>query len=73
MHAHWRRVQFETESWEDYVMFYAVNKDDYLKYSGRTGGVTYWETMNDNEITFEFKADYSYSDYLGFEILLTCK
>ena len=32
-----------------------------------------WYTLFDNEITFEFKADGSDSDYRGFPIFLMCK
>ena len=73
MYAYWRRVEFETESGYDYVTFYDANSDDYRKYSGRIGGSTSWYTMYVNEITFEFKADDSYNEYRGFEILLKCK
>ena len=72
MYAYWRRVEFETESGSDYVIFYGVNTGDYRKYSGRVGGSSSWYTMYDNEITFEFKADSSENDYRGFEILLKC-
>ena len=72
MYAYWRRVEFETESSADYVIFYGVNSGDYRKYSGRVGGSSSWYTMYDNEITFEFKADSYYNNYLGFEILLKC-
>ena len=73
MLAYWRRAQFHTEGGADYVVFYGVNNGDYVKYSGSSGSNTSWYSLYDNEINFEFKADYSYSDYLGFEILLTCK
>ena len=73
MYAYWRRVEFETESGNDYAIFYGVNSGDYRKYSGRVGGSNSWYTMYDSEIAFEFKADGSYNDYLGFEILLKCK
>ena len=72
MFAYWRRVEFETESGYDYVIFYGVNSGDYRKYSGRVGGSSSWYTMYDSEITFEFKADGDIHNYLGFEILLRC-
>ena len=73
MFAYWRRVEFETESGYDYVIFYGVNSNDYRKYSGRVGGSSSWYTMYDNEINFEFKADGDTHSYLGFEILLKCE
>ena len=72
MYAYWRRVEFETESGYDYVIFYGVNSNDYRKYSGRVGGSSSWYTMYDNEINFEFKADGDTNYYLGFEFLLKC-
>ena len=73
MYAYWRIADFETEGGYDYVVFYAVNIGDYRKYSGRVGGSNSWYTMYDKDITFEFKADGSYNDYRGFEILMMCR
>ena len=73
MLAYWRRATFYTESGYDYVIFYGVNNGDYRKYSGSYGSSSSWYTLYDNEITFEFKADPSVNNYLGFEILLMCR
>ena len=73
MYAYWRRVSFETEPSYDRVIFYGVNNYEYRTYSGDLGGSETWYTLFDNEITFEFKADGSISNFAGFQLFLMCK
>ena len=73
MLAYWRRAQFHTESSYDRVILYGVNNGEYRRYDGNLGSSSSWYTLYDNEITFDFKADGSENDYLGFELLFTCK
>ena len=73
MLVYWRRAQFWIEGGYDQVVLYGVNNGQNRKYTGDVGGTSSWYTLYDNEITFEFKADGSVNDYLGFEFLLTCK
>ena len=73
MQVHWRRKAFYAEGCCDHVTFYGVNSGDYFKYSGSYGSSSYFYSLNDSEITFEFRTDGSVTEYRGFEIQLTCK
>ena len=73
MFAYWRRVRFWTEWDFDQVRFVGINNKDYRVISGKLHGSAEWDTLSDNEITFEFKSDESESSFDGFEIYLTCK
>ena len=73
MFAYWRRVKFVTEWGHDQVRFFGVNNKDYRVFSGELHGSATWDTLSDNEITFEFKADGSISDFGGFQLFLMCK
>ena len=70
--------QFENqfEEYYDEVLFYGLNNYESRILSGNLGGSVEWETLFDNEISFEFKAgDYQNSDNkpTGFYLFLTCK
>ena len=73
MQVYWRRKTFYTETSWDYVALYGVNSGRYDKYSGSYGGSSYFYSLYDSEITFEFRTDSSVTEYRGFEIQLTCK
>ena len=74
--AKWRIVKLETEGPDyDTVIFYGVNNGQSRRYSGLYGSTNIWSTLNDSEITFEFRADADNEGgkyYLGFEILVIC-
>ena len=70
--AYWRLKSFHTEDYYDQVLFYGVNNYQARIYSGELGSSSTYETLWDNEITFEFKSDESVTE-IGFEILLMCK
>ena len=73
MFAYWRRVKFVTERGHDQVRFFGVNNKDYRVFSGELHGSASWDTLSDNEITFEFKSDESGNWFGELEIYLTCK
>ena len=60
------------QSGYDYVTFYRVNMKTYRKYDGNYGSSSTWYSLDDSEITFEFKTDGSVTKS-GFEILLRCR
>merc|ERR1711990_561455 len=70
--AYWRRAWFNTESGYDYATFYRVNMKTYRKYDGNYGSSSSWYSLDDSEITFEFRTDGSVTKS-GFEILLRCR
>ena len=73
MRVYWRRKTFYTESCCNYVTFYDVDSGHYSKYSGYYGSSSYFNSLYDSEVTFEFRTDGSVTSYRGFEIQLTCK
>jgi len=74
MLAYWRILNLLTEDNYDQVLFYGVNNYQSRVYQGelRDSQSNYYQTLWDNEITFEFKADES-NHFEGFEILLKCE
>ena len=74
MLAYWRILKLYTEDNYDKVLFYGVNNYQSRVYQGELGNSqsNYYQTLWDNEITFEFKAD-DVVNLEGFEILLKCE
>ena len=66
------QLEHHGEESSDQVLFYGVNNNQFQILSGNLGLSGEWETVNDNEITFEFKADRRNSDG-GFYLYLMCK
>ena len=66
--------QFENqcEGSYDQVLFFGVNNNQFQILKGDIGGSSEWETVYDNEITFEFKAAGEISGG-GFYLFLMCK